>query len=31
MFGNFLVAFGAVGVLWLGLYYLYRKQTFVRI
>jgi predicted acyltransferase len=31
MFGNFLVAFGAVGVLWLGLYYMYRKQTFVRI
>ena len=31
MFGNFLVAFGAVGVLWVGLYYMYRKQTFVRI
>ena len=31
MFGNFLVACGAVGVLWVGLYYLYRKQTFVRI
>jgi predicted acyltransferase len=31
MFGNFLVAFGAVGVLWLGVYYLYRHRTFVRI
>jgi predicted acyltransferase len=30
-FGNFLVAGGAFGVLWLGLYYLYRKRTFVRI
>jgi predicted acyltransferase len=31
MFGNVLVAFGALGVLWLGLYYMYRKRTFVRI
>lgn len=31
MFGNFLLASGAVGVLWLGLYYLYRNRTFVRI
>ena len=31
MFGNVLVAFGTVGVLWLILYYLYRNRTFVRI
>ena len=31
MFGNILVTFGALGVLWLGLYYMYRKRTFVRI
>jgi predicted acyltransferase len=31
MFGEFLLAFGAFGVLWVGLYYMYRKQTFVRI
>jgi len=31
IFGNFLLAFGAVGVLWVGLYYLYRNRTFVRI
>jgi predicted acyltransferase len=31
MFGEFLLAFGAFGVLWGGLYYMYRKQTFVRI
>ena len=31
MFGDFLLAFGAFGVLWVGLYYMYRKQTFVRI
>lgn len=31
IFGPFLVAFGAVGVLWLGLYYMYRNRTFVRI
>jgi predicted acyltransferase len=31
MFGNFLVAFGALGVLWVGLYYMFRKRTFVRI
>jgi predicted acyltransferase len=29
--GNFLLAFGALGVLWLVLYYLYRNRTFVRI
>jgi len=26
-----LVAFGTLGVLWLGLYYMFRKRTFVRI
>jgi predicted acyltransferase len=31
MFGDFLLAFGAIGILWVGLYYMYRKQTFVRI
>lgn len=31
MFGNFLLTGGAVGILWIGLYYMYRKQTFVRI
>jgi len=31
IFGNVLVAFGAVGVLWLGLYYMYRHRTFIRI
>jgi predicted acyltransferase len=31
MFGDFLLAAGAVGVLWLALYYMYRKRTFVRI
>jgi predicted acyltransferase len=31
MFGEFLLAFGAFGILWVGLYYMYRKQTFVRI
>ena len=31
MFGEFLLAFGAIGILWVGLYYMYRKQTFVRI
>jgi predicted acyltransferase len=31
MFGPVLVAFGALGVLWVGLYYMFRKRTFVRI
>jgi predicted acyltransferase len=31
MFGDFLLAFGAIAVLWVGLYYMYRKQTLVRI
>jgi predicted acyltransferase len=31
IFGPFLLAFGAVGVLWLGLYYMYRNRTFIRI
>jgi len=31
MFGDFLLEFGTFGVLWLGLYYLYRQRTFVRI
>ncbi|MGA8182809.1 MAG: DUF5009 domain-containing protein [Terriglobia bacterium] len=31
IFGNFLVAAGTVGILWLGLYYMLRKKTFVRI
>jgi len=31
MFGDFLVAGGAVGILWGGLYYMYRQRTFVRI
>ena len=30
-FGNALVAFGALGILWLCLYYLYRNRTFIRI
>ena len=29
--GEFLLAFGAVGLLWAGLYYLYRNRTFLRI
>ena len=31
MFGNFLLAAGALGILWAGLYYMFRKKTFVRI
>lgn len=31
MFGNFLLTFGAIGILWLGLYYMYRNRTFIRI
>jgi len=31
MFGNALVSFGAMGLLWLPLYYLYRNRTFIRI
>ncbi|MCL5670110.1 MAG: DUF5009 domain-containing protein [Acidobacteria bacterium] len=31
MFGNLLLAAGAVGILWFGLYYMFRKKTFVRI
>ena len=31
MFGNVLLAFGAFGLLWVALYYLYRNRTFVRI
>jgi predicted acyltransferase len=31
MFGNFLVAFGTFGVLWLGVYHLYRRRIFIRI
>ncbi len=31
MFGNFLLAAGTLGILWLGLYYMFRKKTFVRI
>ena len=31
MFGPFLVAAGTLGVLWVGLYYMFRKRTFVRI
>lgn len=30
-YGNLLLASGALGILWLGLYYLYRNRTFVRI
>ena len=30
-FASFLLAAGAVGILWLVLYYLYRKKTFIRI
>jgi predicted acyltransferase len=30
-YGNFLLASGSLGLLWLGLYYLYRNRTFVRI
>jgi len=30
-YGNFLLASGALGILWLVLYYLYRNRTFVRI
>jgi predicted acyltransferase len=30
-FGNVLLAFGAFGILWVVLYYLYRNRTFVRI
>ena len=31
LFGEFLLASGAFGILWVGLYYMYRKQAFVRI
>jgi predicted acyltransferase len=31
IFGGFLVAAGTVGILWLALYYMFRKKTFVRI
>ena len=31
IFGNFLLAAGALGLLWAGLYYMFRKKTFVRI
>jgi predicted acyltransferase len=31
MFGDFLLAAGALGVLWLGLYFMFRKRAFVRI
>lgn len=31
IFGEFLLAFGGVAVLWAGLYYLYRNRTFLRI
>jgi predicted acyltransferase len=31
IFGSFLVAAGTVGILWLALYYMFRKKTFVRI
>jgi predicted acyltransferase len=31
IFGNFLVAAGTLGILWLGLYYMFRKKIFVRI
>jgi len=31
MFSEFLLTGGAVGILWLGLYYMFRKKTFVRI
>lgn len=31
MFGDALVTFGALGILWLCLYYLYRNRTFIRI
>ena len=31
IFGSFLVAAGTMGILWLALYYLFRKKTFVRI
>ena len=31
MFGNFLLAAGALGILWFALYYMLRKKTFVRI
>jgi predicted acyltransferase len=31
IFGDFLVATGRLGILWLGLYYMFRKKTFVRI
>jgi predicted acyltransferase len=30
-FGPVLVAFGAIGCLWLGLYYMYRRKAFLRI
>ncbi len=30
-YGNLLLSFGALGILWIGLYYLYRNRTFVRI
>ena len=31
IFGPLLIAAGALGVLWIGLYYLYRNRTFVRV
>ena len=31
MFGDLLLTGGTVGILWGGLYYMYRKKTFVRI
>jgi predicted acyltransferase len=31
IFGDVLLAFGALGILWLCLYYLYRNRTFLRI
>jgi len=31
VFSEFLLTGGAVGILWLGLYYMFRKKTFVRI
>ncbi len=31
IFGNFLFAVGALGILWLGLYHMFGKKTFVRI
>ena len=31
IFGDVLLTFGALGILWLILYYMYRKHTFIRI